>query len=127
MEEREYRLEGCYVVVRENGTREADIVIPIDPLLYFKITDCMRADVDFDSSDPDSPKIIVRLRDPGWCDQEAEEEYCDWCCTTYLKNKECPGCDCYKILDEMIEGDPQDLMEECVDELDCPLEDWDDP
>ncbi len=68
------------------------------------------------------------VEDVDWIwERHAEDEYCLWCCTKYLKNEECPDCDCDEILDELVEGDPRDLEEECIDELDCPLDDWDGP
>jgi hypothetical protein len=59
-------------------------------------------------------------------EEHAEDEYCLWCCTEHrFKNSECPGCGCEEILDEMAEGDPRDLLEECIDEPGCPPGDWD--
>jgi hypothetical protein len=69
------------------------------------------------------------VEDGDWVWEEyAEDEYCLWCCTEHhSKDSECPDCNCSKILDELIEGDPRDLEEECIDEYDCPLGDWDGP
>ncbi len=72
--------------------------------------------------------MVEVVEDDDWIwEKYAEDEYCLWCCTKYLKNEECPDCNCDEILDELVEGDPRDLEEECIDELDCPLDDWDGP
>jgi hypothetical protein len=68
---------------------------------------------------------MVEEDDDWFWEEYARDEYCLWCCTQYhFKSSECPDCDCDAILDELIEGDPMDLLEECIDEFDCPLEDW---
>jgi predicted amidophosphoribosyltransferase len=67
-------------------------------------------------------KILEEWEDPYYY-----EEYCWYCCNEFnFDSSKCPDCDCDEIYDAMIEGDEDELVEECIDEFDCPLDDWDD-
>jgi hypothetical protein len=70
--------------------------------------------------------MVDVIEDDGWFwEEHARDEYCLWCCTQHrFESGECSDCGCSEILDELTEGDPVDLVEECIDEFDCPLEDW---
>jgi predicted amidophosphoribosyltransferase len=66
-------------------------------------------------------KILEEWEDPYYY-----EEYCWHCCNEFnFDNSKCPDCDCDEIYDAMIEGPEDELVEECIDEFDCPLDDWD--